>query len=295
MRPVTTLKPFALIADALTSAGVGVLRYDDRGVGSSSGDYAAATVGELAADGRAAVDFLRSRPDIDTARIGLLGHSEGGLYAAMLAAADPSIAFVIGMAAPAEDGVSLIVAQNEAIQRAQQASEEEIALARRTAELAMPAARDGDEAALEASLRDYFGALWDSAPAEDRTVLGDRGSFIERQVSSLSERYLSDWFRSFLAYDPEPDWRQVRVPVLGLFAGRDVQVVTEQNEPALRAALEAAGNEAFEMVVFPDANHLFQSARSGAVEEYSELSPEFTPEFLPTLVEWVTEQAGVAG
>ena len=89
MRPVTTLKPFALIADALTSAGVAVLRYDDRGVGGSSGDYAAATIDDLAGDGRAALEYLRSRVDIDPARIGLLGHSEGGLYAAQLAAADP--------------------------------------------------------------------------------------------------------------------------------------------------------------------------------------------------------------
>ena len=294
MRPVTTLKPFALLADALTSAGVAVLRYDDRGVGGSSGDYAAATIDDLAGDGHAALDYLRGRADIDPARIGLLGHSEGGLYAAQLAAADPDIAFVVGMAAPAVDGVSLIVAQNEAIQRSQGVSDEQIAAARAAAEASMPAARDGDEAALEASLRGYFGELWDQSTADDRTILGDREPFIDRQVEGLKDRYLSDWFRSFLAYDPAPDWQQVGVPVLGLFGAKDVQVVTEQNEPALRAALEAGGNEAVEIVVFPDANHLFQSAQTGAVEEYSTLAAEFTPDFLPTVVEWVVRQAGVA-
>lgn len=293
MRPVTTLKPFALLADALTSAGVAVLRYDDRGVGGSSGDYAAATIDDLAGDGRAALEYLRSRVDVDPARIGLLGHSEGGLYAAKLAAADPDIAFVVGMAAPAADGVSVIVAQNEAIQRSQGVPDEQIAAARDAAEVSMPAARDGDEAALEASLRGYFGELWDQSTADDRTILGDREPFIDRQVEGLRDRYLSDWFRSFLAYDPAPDWQQVRAPVLGLFGAKDVQVVTEQNEPALRAALESGGNGSVEIVVFPDANHLFQSAQTGAVEEYSTLAAEFTPDFLPKVVEWVSRQAGV--
>jgi hypothetical protein len=295
MRPVTTLKPFALIADALTSAGVAVLRYDDRGVGGSSGDYASATVEDLAGDGAAAVAYLRERPEIDPARIGLLGHSEGGLYAAQLAAADPGIAFVVGMAAPAVDGVSLLVAQNEAIQRAQGASEEDIALARTAAERTMPAARDGDVATFEAALNEYFGVLWDRATDEDRTILGDRASFISRQVEGLRERYLSDWFRSLLAYDPAPDWQRVAVPVLGLFGGKDVQVVTAQNEPALRAALEAGGNEDVRIVVLPGANHLFQAAESGAVEEYSSLAPEFDEGFLPALVAWVTTQAGLRG
>ena len=159
----------------------------------------------------------------------------------------------------------------------------------------MPAARDGDEAALEASLRDYFGELWDQSTDDDRTIMGEREPFIDRQVEGLTERYLSDWFRSFLAYDPAPDWQQVGVPVLALFGSKDVQVVTEQNEPALRAALEAGGNADVEIVVFPDANHLFQAAQSGAVEEYSTLAAEFTPDFLPTVVAWVTEQVGLAG
>jgi pimeloyl-ACP methyl ester carboxylesterase len=295
MRPVTTLKPFALLADALTSAGVAVLRYDDRGVGGSSGDYAAATVDDLAGDGRAALEYLRGRAEIDPARIGLLGHSEGGLYAAQLAAADPDIAFVVGMAAPAVDGVDLIVAQNDAILRSQGVPDEQIARARAAAETSMPAARDGDEAALEASLRDYFGQLWDGSTTDDRTIIGDREVFIERQVEGLMERYLSDWFRSFLAHDPAPDWQQVVAPVLGLFGAKDVQVVSEQNEPALRAALEAGGNQDVEIVVFPDANHLFQAAHSGAMEEYSTLAAEFTADFLPTVVAWVSQQAGVAG
>jgi uncharacterized protein len=293
LRPVSAIKPFALIADALTSAGVAVLRYDDRGVGDSTGDYEAATVEELAGDGRAALDHLLGRDDIDAARIGILGHSEGGLYAAMLAAEDPDIAFVVGMAAPATDGVTLIVDQNEAILRASGESEAEIAHAVAFAETVIPAVRDGDAEAAEAGVRAYFGGLWDRQSEADRTVLGDREAFVQRQVDSLLPLYLSDWFRSILAYDPAPDWQRVRVPVLGLFGARDVQVVTEPNVAALRAALAAGGNEDVEIVVFPDANHLFQASETGALQEYGTLAPAFTPDFLPTLVDWVTARVGI--
>ena len=295
LRPVSAIKPFALIADALTSAGVAVLRYDDRGVGGSSGDYESATVQELASDGRAAIDYLLERPDIDAGRIGILGHSEGGLYAAMLAARNPDIAFVVGMAAPATDGVSLIIDQNEAILRANGETEEEIAYARAFTEAVMPAVRDGEAETAEAGMRDYFGALWDRQSDADRTILGDREAFVQRQVDSQLPIYLSDWFRSILAYDPAPDWQQVGVPVLGLFGARDVQVVTGPNEGALRAALAAGGNQDVEIVVLPDANHLFQASQTGAMGEYGTLEPTFTPEFLPTLVEWVTARSGVSG
>jgi dienelactone hydrolase len=293
LRPAALIKPFALIADALTSAGVAVLRYDDRGVGGSSGDHASATITDLASDGAAALDYLRERPDIDPARIGLLGHSEGGLYAAKLAAADPAIAFVVAMAAPALDGVTLMVAQNEAIARSQGADDDQVAAARDVAARALPAARDGDEAALQTTLREYFGSLWDDTPVGDRAVLGEREAFVDRQLDGALGQYGSDWFRSLLAYDPGPDWRRVGVPVLGLYGGRDVQVVTQQNAAALRSALQAGGNEDVEIVVFDDANHLFQASRTGAVGEYGTLAAEFTPDFLPALVAWVTARAGL--
>jgi pimeloyl-ACP methyl ester carboxylesterase len=292
LRPISALKPFAVIADALTRAGLAVLRYDDRGVGGSTGDYAAATLEELAADGAAALDYLRTREEIDTERVGVLGHSEGGLYAAKLASRDPGIAFVVGMATPAADGVSLLVEQQAAILRAAGGSDEEVRLARDFAARAMPLARDGDREGFTEAARDYFSALWDRLSEEEQVLAGDREAFLERQVKALDGLH-SDWARSLLAYDPAPDWAQVDVPVLGLYGANDVQVVLDQNEPALRDALERGGGTNLTVVVLPDANHLFQASRTGGVTEYSTLAPEFTADFLPTLVEWVTEQTGV--
>jgi pimeloyl-ACP methyl ester carboxylesterase len=289
LRPISSLKPFALIADALTSAGLAVLRYDDRGVGGSSGEYSTATIDELAADGAAALAFLRGREDIDRGRIGLLGHSEGGLYAAKLAAADPAVAFVIGLAAPALDGVSLLVSQNVAITQASGASEEEVAAAAAFAQEAMPLARDGDAEGVEAAMRAYLGTLWDLAPEAERAVMGERADFVEAQVKSRLPGLLTDWYRSILAYDPAPDWQRVSVPVLAVYAGLDVQVLADGNAAALEAALEAGGNDDVEIVTLPDANHLFQAAETGALAEYATLPPEFTPDLLPTLVDWLNE------
>ena len=294
LRPITSLKPFAIIADALTSAGVGVLRYDDRGVGGSSGDYAAATISELAADAAAAVDYLVSRDDVDPHRLGLLGHSEGGLYAAMMAASNPRIGY-IGLMAPAvTDGVTLIVEQNEALARSSGASEAMTDAIREYSAEAMPLARDGELEALERVMRDSYGRIWDQMTPQEQVIAGDRATFVDLQVDAELPIYTSDWFRSFLAYDPTTDWQQVTVPVLAIFGGKDVQVLADSNATALREALAIAGNDDVEIVTIPDANHLFQAAESGAFAEYSQLEPEFIDGFTETVVDWMTVRAGVA-
>jgi pimeloyl-ACP methyl ester carboxylesterase len=293
LKPITLLEPFAVLADALTSAGVGVLRYDDRGVGGSTGDYNAATVQELAEDARAAIDYLETRDDVDPARIGLFGHSEGGVYAAMLGASDPRVAW-IGMMAPAViDGLDLILEQNVAVARSTGATEERVeAIGEWTSE-AMPMALAGDFEAFEQATRDLYGNLWDQMTPAERVRAGEREAFIELQLTSQLPIYQSDWFRSFLGYDPRADWAHVRVPVLAIFGGKDVQVMAESNEAALREALAAAGNEDVTTLILPDANHLFQEAVTGSVSEYGDLAPAFIDGFVEAVVDWTVDRAGV--
>lgn len=295
LKPTTLLEPFAVIADALTSAGVGVLRYDDRGVGGSTGDYNAATVQELAEDARAAIDYLETRDDVDPERIGLFGHSEGGLYSAMLGASDPRVAF-IGMMAPAViDGISLIVEQNVAITRADGSSDQQVEAVGDYVATLMPILLEGDFEAAERIIRDFLGRVYDELSPEQREFAGDRETFVDRQVEAQLPIYESDWYRSFLGYDPTADWAQVDVPVLGIFGGKDTQVVAESNATALRETLEAAGNEDVTTLTFDDANHLFQEAVTGAVSEYGELEPEFIEGFTEAVVDWFVERAGVSG
>jgi uncharacterized protein len=287
------IKPFALIADALTSAGVGVLRYDDRGFAGSTGDHEAATVEDLTGDGRAALDYLSTRADVDQDRLGVLGHSEGAIYAATLAPEDPRVAFAVVLAPPALDGVSLLIAQNEAVVRSSGEPPVEIAASVEFAEAAYPAAREGDAAAVEEAIRTSFGALWDRQDDDARAMLGERDVYVGRQVDLLLPTLMSAWFRSLLATDPAADWSQVRVPVLALFGERDVQVPVDANEAALVDALEQAGNDDVTIVTIPDANHLFQEAETGALAEYGTLPDTFQEDVLPTLVDWTTERVGV--
>ena len=173
--------------------------------------------------------------------------------------------------------------------------EEELEAAVAFAEAVYPAVLKGDADAVEAILRDAAGSIWDRLSDDDRAVAGEREVVVQRAVDIQLPTLISDWFRSLLASDPQADWSRVTVPVLGLFGARDPLVPLELNEPALREALAAAGNDDATAVVFPEANHLFQDAETGAPEEYAELEPVFTVDFLPTLVDWVTARAGVDG
>ena len=295
LKPITLLEPFAVIADALSSAGVGVLRYDDRGVGGSTGDYNAATVQELAEDARAAIDYLETRDDVDPERIGLFGHSEGGLYAAMLGASDPRVAY-IGMMAPAViDGIEIIVEQQVAMTRAAGSPEEQVEAAGEYTAKVMPSVLEGDFDEAERISLEFYGQLWDDLTPEEQELAGERGDFGQARVDLQMPIYMSDWYRSFLGYDSTEDWARVDVPVLGIFGGKDVQVVAESNRVALEEALAAAGNEDVTTLTFDDANHLFQEAVTGAFAEYGELAPEFIDGFTEAVVDWFVERAGVVG
>ncbi len=292
--PVAAIKPFAIIADALARAGVAVLRFDDRGTAKSTGDYATAAVSDFTADAAAAVAYLRTRSDIDPARIGLLGHSEGGLDVAEIAAADPSIAFVVGMAPPATSGVDLLVQQNEAILRVQGVAETEIVPAVQFAKDVFARVIAGDKPGAEQVIRDYSGALYDRQTPEVQQQLGDRAAYLQSQVDARMTTLFTPWFVSLLESDAGKAWARVHAPVLGLFGGKDVQVPAAEQAPALEAALQAAGNTGSTVTTLPDANHLFQAAKTGAVGEYGSLDQTFTADFLPTLVSWVTAHAGVS-
>jgi uncharacterized protein len=287
LAPVTALKPFALIADYLTRQGIAVLRYDDRGTAESTGDYAAATSEDFAADAAAAIDYLLTRDEINADEIGVLGHSEGGLIAAILGANNPNIAFIVSMAGTAVNGRDLLLLQNEKIILAEGGTEEQvanqIAFLNQAFELVEAGDLDGVVALTEEAVRKQFELL----PEDQRAALGDLDAYIESAVPQQSAMLISDWMRFFLEYDPAVDWAKTTVPVLGIFGGKDVQVVAEQNAPPLEAALETAGNTDYEIVTLPTANHLFQDAKTGGTSEYGTLPAEFVAEFLPTVGDWI--------
>lgn len=260
---------FLVLADHLTRHGVAVLRFDKRGVGQSTGDFAAATTTDFAADAEAAAAYLRSRPEIDRRRIGLIGHSEGGVIAPMVADRDPAIAFLVLMAGPGVRGDQIIMAQARAIAAAGGAP---------------PAALEAGQA-VEQRFLDALMAAKDQASAETAVRAGLKGAVPDAVIEAQIKVATSPWYRSYIAYDPAPALRRLRIPVLALIGSKDRQVPADQNLPALRAAL--AGDPRAEVAELPGLNHLFQEAGTGAPSEYGQIEQTLSPAALDRITGWI--------
>ncbi len=287
--------PFRWIADHLSRHGFAVLRYDDRGTAKSTGDYSVATSADLSGDAEAALRYLLHRRQIDPGRIGMLGHSEGGLIAAMVAARNPRVAFVINMAGPAARGYDVSITQLERVLRALglEASQITHAITEQRKVLDLIVAENW--AALEAYVYEQVLAGLRALPEERRREIGDIEAAARSQTARGMTALRSRWYQFFLTHDPGRDWARVRTPVLSLFGVLDVQVDWKQNAFALEAALARARNPDVTTVVFPRANHFFQEASTGSTSEYASLRKAFIPAFLPTITEWLRERfdAGV--
>ncbi len=261
-------KPFLVIADYLARRGIASLRYDDRGVGASQGEFASATTLDFAGDAEAAVACLASRPDIDAARIGLVGHSEGAIVAAIAASRDPSLSFIVLLAGPGVRGDELLLMQNAALARASGSDGSFIEKANRiNAALYAVAGRTGDLAVL----REEIISILKPGP----------------QAELIADQLLSPWFRTFLSLDPAVYLAKTTIPVLAMNGSRDLQVPAAENLSAIGRALESAGNRHFTLMELGGLNHLFQHAGTGLPEEYDRIAETFAPEALSAMGDWI--------
>jgi uncharacterized protein len=286
-------KPFRILADHLTRSGIAVLRYDDRGVGESLGSVAQATTLDFAGDAAAAVTFLGTRPDIDPKKIGLLGHSEGGIVAPMVAARKEGIAFVILMSGIGVTGERILVDQAELIGRAQGASDEEVRNETEIQKRVFAAARSGqgwDD--VRAAAKKEALARIARMPEEQRKTIPDPDRYVDMMIEGQLAMARSAWFKFFLDYDPATTLAKVKCPVLALFGEKDLQVPATSNREAIAAALAKGGNKDATVKVLPGANHLYQEARTGGWSEYAALKKEFVPGFLDTISGWIREKVG---
>lgn len=279
-------RPFAAIAEHLVDQDVAVLRYDDRGVGESTGDNATASTGDLATDAEAVFEYLRSRPEIDAARVGVFGHSEGAMIAAMIAARNPNVAFVVSMGGSAADNYELLLRQEQRIVEASDMSEAEKAESMAMTRTALQLTRDAEWADLETFLRQTIEEQIQKMPEERRAALGDLETFTEQAVEQTLAHH-KDWLHFFLSYDIAADWATVDVPVLVLLGELDTQVDAAQARASFEAAFAQGGNERVTYAVFPNANHLFLTAETGHPDEYATMDKTFVPGFLETISDWV--------
>lgn len=270
-------KPFLVLADYLTRRGIAVLRYDDRGVAESTGDFAAATTRDFAADAEAALAYLRTRTDIDPAAIGLIGHSEGGVVAPLVASR-ATVDWIVMIAGPGLPGDSILALQVDALNEA----------------AGMPSAQRAAANSLQRQLMDLAIADRDPAAAQEEIA-----EILEAEVPGLAEEQAlvqaaaltSPWMREFLRYDPRPVLRELTVPVLAVNGGNDLQVLAGPNLAAIESALAAAGNQDFATVELEGLNHLLQTSETGLVTEYGRIEETIAPRALQTIGDWIVARA----
>jgi pimeloyl-ACP methyl ester carboxylesterase len=278
-------KPFLVIADALARRGIASLRWDDRGAGKSGGDHMGSTVDDFAADVRAAVAFLRSRPEVKGDAVGIIGHSEGGLTGPIAAATDPAVRFLVLLAPPGEPLRSLLLRQTGDFYRSQGLDPKLIdrALAAQAEDLDLIADPSMTVAQIQEKLRARAEVRRTQLTAEERTRLELNGDATEQSIRIST----TPWFRSLIRQEPAVYLRKVKIPVLALFGDKDVQVEARVNADAVRAALAAAGNPDVEVRSLPDLNHLFQHAGTGRLDEYPTIEETFSPEVLGMIGDWI--------
>jgi pimeloyl-ACP methyl ester carboxylesterase len=281
-------RPFLVLADHLTRQGIAVLRYDDRGVGKSKGSFAKGSVQDFTDDAVAAVKFLQSRPEVDGQRIGLIGHSEGGIVAPRIAATSDDIHFVVMMAGVGVPMEKLLYRQGVDLIRVMGGGEEAIKQQRKTQETIFSILKEqGDPADVEKKMREAFQKFQQDLPEDQREASAFSGEQLEAQIKLVT----SPWFRELLLIDPRPNLMKVRCPVLAINGEKDVQVACYENLKAIEAALQEGGNQDVTTVAFPELNHLFQKCDSGALAEYGTIQETINPKVLTTISDWIVKKS----
>lgn len=279
-------KPFMVLADYLTRRGIAVLRADDRGVGGSTGKISNATSESFANDALAGVGYLKNHKRIDPWKIGLIGHSEGGIIAPIAAAKSSDVAFIILLAGTGLPGEEILYLQGELIAKAEGIPKEKIKKNRAIQQqyFAIVKQEKNLEKAKE-QLQQLVPKVLEILGEEEKQQMGD----VEKTVQVQMERVLSPWFVHFLTYDPRPTLKKVKCPVLAINGSLDLQVPSKPNLRAIEEALREGGNEDYTIKEFVGLNHLFQPAQTGSPKEYAKIEVTISPKVLKYIADWITE------
>ena len=279
-------KPFLVLADYLSRNGIAVLRFDDRGVGESTGDFTSATSEDFAGDVLSAVEYLKSRSEINPGQIGLAGHSEGGIIAPMAAVESEEVAFIILMAGPGLPGDEILMLQTELINKANEMDEEELKeilkLSREIYDIILV---EKDSTIADSTLRELFEEQYNEMSEEEKEGMGDKQIFFENKIKTL----LSPWFTFFIRYDPYPTLTRVKCPVLAIIGEKDLQVPPKENLSAIEKAFKKGGNQNFKTLELQGLNHLFQTAETGSPLEYGKIEETFSPDAMKVIKDWILE------
>ena len=271
-------KPFLLMAHEFTSSGIGVLRFDERGVGDSDGDFGSATLEDFKSDVKAAIDFLKRRPDIDHDHIGLLGHSIGGVIAPQVALTE-NISFLILMAAPGINGDELLLQQRADILRMKGLSESQITQSNAVLKLTYSFINSTDATGAQLNKE-----LLQSLEGKFSEQMG------KKEQELLAEQLMSPELIGLIRNQPSEYLAKVRCPVLAINGSKDVQVASQSNLNAIESIISQSGHASVDIKEFEGLNHLFQRSETGDVSEYAEIEQTMAPLVLDYMKAWIKTQ-----
>lgn len=265
-------RPFWVIADYCARHGIAVLRYDDRGIGGSDGEVMNATSMDFSYDAEAAFDYLRNRKEINATKVGILGHSEGGVINFMVSSRRPEVAFLVSLAGPSVNGIAVLKEQQAAILRASGMTEEMVQF-------------NGNA---NAQMFDIIETSNDREEADTllRQLLKGWG-YNEELTEQTVGQMASPWMYYFLRYDPTDAIVKTNCPALLLNGTKDLQVIASQNLPGYEKIIAEHGKTNLTLRELPDLNHLFQHCETGSPNEYFEIEETISPEVLEMIVGFV--------
>ncbi len=280
-------KPFLILADHLTKNGIAVLRFDDRGTAESTGDFKTATSLDFARDVEFAVKYLQTRKEINKNQIGLIGHSEGGIIAPMVAAKSKDINFIVLLAGTGIRGDQLLLLQQELIGKASGISDTVLqkvkAINKGAFEILL---KSNNPDSLEIELTNYIKQAIKDNPESEKPAGMSEEDYVKLQVNQLT----SPWMNYFIKYDPAPILEKVKCPVLAINGEKDLQVPAKVNLEAIEKALEKGGNKNITTKELPNLNHLFQECETGLPGEYATIEQTFSPIALAEISNWILKQ-----
>ncbi|KAA3636762.1 MAG: alpha/beta hydrolase [Bacteroidetes bacterium] len=283
---VLTHKPFLVLSDHLTRKGIAVLRYDDRGVAESEGEFSGATSKDFADDAAAAVAYLKGRNDMKGKAIGLVGHSEGGMIAPIVASENKDVDFIVLLAGPGIEIPELLLLQQDKIGEAEgmpEASRKTMQKMAKDIFAYIEANYDLPEEQITAGLTELVEKHYDNFTEEEKQMLGTKENFINQQTRML----VSEWYLYFTQFTPDDYLSKVKCPVLAVNGELDLQVTSKENLEGIRKSLAKAKNKNVTIHEFKGLNHLFQKTTTGAPSEYAMLEETFNEEAMNFISNWL--------
>lgn len=271
-------KPFLVLSDYLTKNGIAVLRFDDRGFGESTGNFGNAITTDFVKDVQAGVDYLKTRKEINKKKIGLIGHSEGGLIAPIVAGNNKEIDFIVLLAGPGLRGDKLLLLQSELLTRQNGVAESEIQknleILKGAYDIVLASSVNDDD--FKNKLTTYFNSKYDATEKNKE----------KEAIATIT----SNWFYNFLKIDPAVFLEKVKCPVLAINGSKDLQVPADANLEIIKNTLTKAGNKNLTIKKIPNLNHLFQECQTGSQNEYFTIEQTFSPIALEEISNWIVVQ-----